>query len=357
MEKKLSISLVVSCLMLVSFASAGWFNDFFNKPDLSPVDVGVNLANSPPSIKKFFLPSALGPTYTQPFTANPGIGLGIYYIGAVVEDANGPSDLPQGIGISSASSLYIEITSPLNSVNPSITRPTILCDSYLCSDVTLGSNCDSPSTQLIYVCGGVFLPQDPPLSYSGASPDARDLWAIRAMATDLAANPSQVVTSGDTGFDSLPGDYIQINELSAYNLATTALNWNSLDINTPNQVASAPLTIENYGNVPLTTIEITGADLTGTNPINPTARLSVNAFSASGSSGGSPDASCVVPTTATQLQAGNPRTIPGVSVPYTSAGPATDRDQIYVCAYQTISTAITGPSSLSYGGTWDVVAS
>lgn len=357
MEKKLLLMSVFS-LMLITSASAGWFGDLFNKPDLSPVDVGVELDNSPPTIKKFFIPSALGQEYTQPFTANPGAGFGVYYIGAVVEDANGPSDLLQGTGLSPASSAYFEITSPANSVNPTILRPVVSCDSYNCENPLIGSNCDNPERQLIYVCGGAFLSSDPASSFSGATPNANDLWVIRAQAIDQSGNPSPIVTSGDSGFNSLPGDYVQVNELSAYNLATTALNWNSLSVTTPNQVASAPLIIENFGNVPLTTIEITGADLTGTNPINPSAILSSSAFSVSGSSGGSPDASCQVPTSAVQLT-DSTITIPGVSVPYTSAGPATDRDQIFFCAYQSLNSPgiISGPSSSTYGGTWDIIAS
>ncbi len=354
MDKKLSVGLIISCFILVSFSSAGWFSDLFNKPDLSPVQVGVDIENSPPTITKFFSTSSLGPIFAQPYTANPGAGFGAFFVGIVVEDANGPSDLPQGVGIAPTSSAYIEINSPLNSINPSIVRPVITCDSYLCDHPNLGSNCDNPSRQLMYICGGIFLPQDPASSYSGASPNSNDLWTIRAIVTDLAGNPSAVVRSGDSGFNSLPGDYVQINELSAYNLATTALNWNSLSITTPNQVANAPLIVENYGNVPLTTIEITGADLTGTNPVNPSAILSVEAFSASGSSGA---ASCAAGSTAAQLRAAVAVPIPGVSVPYTSAGPATDRDEIHVCAFQSLNTMISGPSSSSYGGTWDVVAS
>jgi hypothetical protein len=355
MEKKLSVGLIVSCFILISLSSAGWFSDFFNKPDLSPIQVGVDIENSPPTIKRFFSAPSLGPLFVQPYTANPGAGFGAFFVGVVVEDANGPSDLPQGVGLIPTSSAYIEINSPVNSVNPSVIRPVIACDSYLCDHPTLGSNCDNPSRQLMYVCGGVFLPQDPASSYSGASPNGNDLWDIRAVVADLAGNPSTQVRSGDSGFNSLPADYVQINELSAYNLATTALNWNSLSITTPNQVANAPLIIENYGNVPLTTIQITGEDLTGTNPLNPSAILSVEAFSASGSSG---IASCGVETaTAEQLRAETAVLIPGVSVPYTSAGPATDRDEIYVCAFEPLNTMISGPSSSSYGGTWDVIAS
>ncbi len=353
MEKKLLLSLTFS-IFLITFASAGWFSDLFNKPDLAPVDVGVELDNSSPTIKRFFSPGVLGQEYSQPFTANPGAGFGAFYVGIVVEDANGPSDLPQGTGLSPTSSAYFEIAAPVNSISPSITRPVIFCDSYLCDHPTLGSNCDNPSRQLMYVCGGGFLPSDPASSYSGASPNANDLWRIRVATIDIAGNPSEMVTSGDPGFNSLPGDYIQINELSAYNLATTALNWNSLNINTPNQVASAPLIVENYGNVPLTTIEITGTDLTGTNPVNPSAVLSVDAFSASGSSG---QASCDTQSTAAQLRNQVEVAVPGVSIPYTAAGPATDRDEIYVCAFEQLSNAISGPSSISYGGTWDVVAS
>ncbi|MGV8131301.1 MAG: hypothetical protein ACP5N7_04350 [Candidatus Pacearchaeota archaeon] len=353
MGKKLLLGLTFS-IFLITFTSAGWFSDLFNKPDLSPVDVGVQLDNSPPTIKRFFSPGSLGQEYTQPFTANPGAGFGVFYVGIVVEDANGPSDLPQGTGLAPASSAYFEIAAPVNSINPSITRPVVLCDSYLCDNPTLGSNCDNPSRQLMYVCAGAFLPSDPASSYSGASPNGNDLWRIRVATIDLAANPSDMVTSGDAGFNSVPGDYVQINELSAYNLATTALNWNSLNINTPNQVASAPLIVENYGNVPLTTIEITGTDLTGTNPVNPSAILSVDAFSASGSSG---QASCDTQSTAAVLRHQTPVGIPGVSIPYTASGPGTDRDEIYVCAFEQLSNAISGPSSISYGGTWDVVAS
>ncbi|MEK6894079.1 MAG: hypothetical protein AABX10_01305 [Nanoarchaeota archaeon] len=358
MEKKLLLSLSIFSLTLITFASAGWFNDFFNKPDLSPVDVGVELQNSPPTIKRFILPSSLGPSFTQPFTANPGIGFGAYFVGVVVEDANGPSDLLQGTNLIPSSSAYFEINSPLNSVNPSITRQVLSCDSYLCSHPTLGLNCDNPSKQMMYVCGGSFLPSAPPSSYSGASPNPNDLWTIRAQTIDLSGNPSIIVSSGQTGFNSLPQDYVQINELSAYNLATTALNWNSLSITTPNQVASAPLIIENYGNVPLTTVEITGSDLIGTNPANPSAILSTSAFSASGQSGGNPDASCQVPATAVQLNNGEV-IVPGVSIPYSSAGPSIDRDQLFVCAYQQLNTPgiITGPSSSTYGGVWNVVAS
>lgn len=361
MVKKLLVaSLIIASIFLITFASAGWFSDLFKKdPGLSPVDVGVELANSPPTVKKLFLPSALGPEYTQPFTGNPGAGFGVFYIGAVVEDANGPSDLAQGTGLAPGTAMLAQIIAPQTSINPSITRTIVACDSYSCSNSTLSSNCDNPSIQLIYVCAGPFLTFDPPSSYSAASPDLRDLWTIQAAAIDLASNPSPTVSTGDVGFDDLLNNSIQINELSAYNLATTALNWNSLSVTTPNQPASAPLTIENLGNVELTTIEITGQDLTGTNPSNPSAILSVSAFSASGSSGGSPDASCVVPGTAAQLQNGATVTIPGVSIPFTTAGPSVDRDNVFVCAYQQLNSPgiISGPSSITYGGTWDITAS
>lgn len=360
MAKRLLFGLLtITSIFLMTFASAGWFSDLFSKPELSPVDVGVQLTNSPPTIKKIFLPSALGPEYTQPFTGNPGTGFGLFYLGAVVEDANGPADLSQGTALPATSSIYFQMTSPANSINPSITRDALVCDSYACSNPLLGSNCDNPSIQLIYVCTGLFFAIDPPSSYSGASPNENDLWTLQVAAIDLAGNPSPTVSTGDAGFTNLVENSVQINELSAYNLATTALNWNSLSITTTNQPASAPLTIENFGNIPLTTIEITGADLTGTNPINPSATISVSAFSASGSSGGSPDASCVVPGSAVQLQDGAAVTVPGVSIPYTSAGPTTDRDQLFVCAYQQLNNPgiLSGPSSTSYGGTWDIVAS
>lgn len=355
MEKKSLLFLSVFSILMVGSASAGWFSDLF-KPDLSPVDVAVDLENSAPSIKRFFLPSALGPQYTQPFTGNPGTGFGTFFIGAVVEDANGPADLAQGTGLSPATSAYFEITAPANSVSPSTIRQVLACDSYACSHPQLGSNCDSPARQLIYVCAGAFLSIDPPSSYSGTSPSANDLWTIRGQAIDLASNPSAIATSGQVGFNSLPQDYVQINELSAYNLATTSLNWDALSITTPNQVANAPLIIENFGNVPLTSVQISGADLTGTNPVNPSAILSVEAFSASGSSG---QASCDIDSSAAQLQAGVDVEIPGVSIPYTAAGPATDRDQLFVCAFQSLNTPgiISGSPSVSYGGTWDVIAS
>jgi hypothetical protein len=355
MGKKLFFVLSLS-ILLISVVSAGWFSDMFKKdPSLAPVDVGVNLANSPPEIIKFIDVSALGPEYAQPFTANPTLGFGAAYLAAVVQDRNGLSDLAQGVGISPFSSIYFEVKSPTNSIVPEVTRSSISCDSYECNNPLIGSSCSNPAIQRIFVCIIPFLPNDP--ASSGTS-DPRDLWTIQAQAIDLAANPSTIINSGDSGFDNLPTDYMQLNELSAYNLANTALNWNSLSITTPNQVASAPLTIENFGNVPLTTIQITGSDLLGTNPSNPSAKLSVTAFSASGSNGGSPDAFCVVPSQAVALTTGTV-TVPSVSVPYTGAGAVADRDDIYICARQALNTPgiLSGPSSISYGGTWDIIAS
>jgi hypothetical protein len=358
-KKGLVLFLFIFSILLISTVSAGFFGNFFksNKADLSPVDVDLTLGNSPPEVKRFFLlPIGLGSPSQQPF--NPIAGAAqTYYLGFVVEDVNGKDDLPQGPTLTSSSSVSATITAPVNSINPLITSPINSCSSRDCLDPLVSAFCNNPPLQVAYICQGIFVYSDPPSTFSGASPNANDLWTIEATAHDLALLPSPTVTSGDIGFDTLPDDYVQINTLSAYDLGTAAIDWTALSITTPNQPATAPIAISNYGNIPLNTLEVTGSDLTGTNPINPSAILSISAFSASDSTGGTPDASCVVPTTATQLTT-TPITIPGVSIPYTAQGSIIDQDNLYACVYQALNSPgiLTGPSSITYGGIWDLTA-
>src|SRR3989344_2592670 len=107
MKKSILVAfLLISSILLISIAKADWMDEFFGPkvdPSLSPVDVGVTVENSFPSIKRFFLiPASVGPTTQQPFTPLiiPGTGGGgEWYIGLVGEDPDGANDLPIGIPV------------------------------------------------------------------------------------------------------------------------------------------------------------------------------------------------------------------------------------------------------------------
>ena len=359
------VSFIILAVLAVQFANAGFLDKFFGRePELGPVGVDVSLGNSPPFIAKYFLIPL--PPLNQPF--NPIAGsTTTAYIGFVAQDPNGANDLPTMSG-SVAGIVAGGIGAPVNSPSPanSIIRVLNSCTSYDCTTGAPGPPgqffaCDTPqlANQKAYVCDATMTYSDPP---SLSTTNANDLWRISIAINDLgagtgtiAASPS--VVSGMPGFANIPNDYLRYNALSAYNIPLgSTISFTALLLTTPNQPAASPIAIENYGNVPLPTTQITGSNLIGAN--NPTATLSTAAFSASGSTGGAPPSECNVPTTAVQLQAGIAKTIPGVSIPWTSAGAAVDRDTSYYCANQALNTPgiLTGTDT-QFAGTWTITAS
>ncbi len=352
-------SALVIIIVGAQFANAGWLSNFFGKePELSPVNVNVGLAtNSPPVIVKFFEPPV---PLNPPFNLIAGTTSPIY-VGFVAQDANGASELPGTNGLSTnPGDVNGVIESPFNSMvgTPPIQHLLDFCTAFDCA-ITPVPVCDTGSyaIQKAYVCQFTMSYSDPPSTFSTLNPNANDLWKIQLSVRDLPGIVSPAVTSGDIGFAAMPQDYLQINGLSAYNIpSTSSISWTSLSMTASNQPAVGPITIENYGNLPLGTTQITASNLNGV--INPAARLSASAFSSSGSTGGAPLAECDVPAQAVQLQPGVTVTIPGVNIPYTRQGASIDKDNAYFCAYQPLNTPgiLTG-SDNSFNGIWTIVAS
>lgn len=324
------------------------------EPELGPVNVNVGLGNSPPFIVRFFEgPGAIAP----PYNLIAG-GISQAYIGLVAQDPNGEADLPTTITI--GTDINGGIQAPASSVNPGIIIQTNGCLAFNCATGFGGAPVPyctpgAYNLQKAYICGFTMTYSLPPSTFSAATPSINDLWKAQFVIRDLQGALSPAVITGDPGFNNLPADGVRVNALSAANIPVgSSINWVALSLTTPNQAATGPINIQNYGNVPLTTTQVTGANLAGTT--SPTASLSISAFSASGNNGGVPPAQCVVPSTATQLTT-TALTIPGVSVPYTASGALVDNDNIYFCAYQTLNTPgiLTGTDT-SFTGTWQITS-
>lgn len=361
MHKKSKVILIISFISLIilasSFTHAGIFDIFKKEPSLGPVNVNVNLANSPPTIVKFFtIPST--PPFTQPYNLVAG-STSTAYFAFIAEDLDGANDLPTLSASGAGTSVVGGIGAPPSSVNPLIVHGITACTSFDCTTGAPGPPgqffaCDPSklSIQKAYICDVSMTYSDPP---STSTTDANDLWGIGVGIIDNGGLQSTTIFSGTPGFDNVPNDYIQINPLSAYNIQVgSTISWSSLSLTSTNQPAAAPITVENYGNTPFTNTEITGSNLIGAT--NPSASIGIDAFSASGNTGGSPSSECNVPTSATQLQNSIPIQIQNGGLPYSASGATTDKKNIYACAYQSPSTYLTGVDS-SFTGVWQVTLS
>ena len=344
-------SILVISIISAQFADAGFFDIFRKKePNLAPTNVPINVnvdapvnppVNNAPIIKRFI---PLGP---QSLTN------GYALIGFLAEDADGSADLPNALTI--GTNILGGVRTPVNSITPNVDYLFNQCSAIDCNNPAYTSLCDSTNliNQKLYLCSTI-LPSHVPPSTSTIDPNS--LWKISAIIADNQGAQSAIALSGNPGFTSTPDQFLQINALISYDIATTSsISWPaSLSRTASNQQANSPITLTNTGNVPFNSITITGGDLIGTT--NPTASLSISAFSASPSFGGVDIlAQCDVPATATQLTVGV-TTILGANIPYTGISGASSN--LYFCAYQSLNTPgiLTGTDT-SYSGQWTITAS
>jgi hypothetical protein len=359
-KRLINYSIVFFSILILStqFTNAGFF-DLFKKPDLGPVDVNVDLQNSPPIIAQLFeIPASYGqPSFVPPFTLTPASTNNLVYIGILAEDPNGETHLPDMVGAPVAGIIGGGIGAPLTSVNPSLTYAFGSCTSVNCqTGVPIQASplavCNNPTLQKVYVCD-VDLPYYAPPSGSQTVPN--ELWRVSASITDSQGATSPVITSGDPGFTTAPDNYIRINSLTAANPQVgSSFDISGVSLTGTNQPATSPVTLENLGNSPLTTTDVIGFNLIGSN--DPTATLDVGIFSVGPTSGGSPPAECDVSGgTAFQLSDGATVNIPGLGIPYTAQGASIDNTNIYTCVNLdiTASSALTGTDT-SFTSTWQI---
>jgi hypothetical protein len=372
-EKVLAITFITFALLILTLniSSASFFSNFFNKdPELGPVPVTIDLANSPPQIVKFWrvndVPLLTGAPFNlpqQPFNL-VAQGTTDLNIGFIAEDPDTASDLPNlNLGSSPIGIIGGGIQAPASSVNPSYQLAINSCTSI---DCTTGQTpggipttapfpaCDPTklANQKAYFCTIPAIYYSPP---STSTTVANDLWRIGVTILDISGAISPTVTSGiSTGFQNTPNDFLRINSLNAANpVSGSSINFPSLSLTIPNQPASAPFIVENLGNTPLPTNTISGMNLIGT--INPSASIAVSAFSASGNSGGSTPAQCIVPGSASALIHNSNVLIPNGGVPYTAQGSSIDRKNIFACAYLT--PILSGGTDSQFSATWTVTLS
>ena len=345
-----AIASIILIIITANFANAGILDKIFGKDEgLSPFPTTVSLTSTPPGIVKFYDPT---PPFNGPY--QPVVGSQtLAYFAFVADDPDGSAQLPDVPGTNILGGLQ----APLSSVNPSLLRVIFSCGSINCQTGGVGGTpypeCNPARLiyQKAYGCAVSLNPTDPPST--GATPTT--MWRISVLITDTTGASSAVVNTGDPGFPQ----GVQVNTLSAYSIPV-GLTWNSITTTGTNQLAGAPLTVNNLGNIALPTASITGNNLQGINI--PTATMSINAFSGGPNTGGAPPAQCnVAGGSATQLTT-TAANIPSAGLQYTASG--SDSRNLYFCIPPILNTPglLTNPApgpqyDSSYSGSWDITYS
>jgi len=161
-------------------------------------------------------------------------------------------------------------------------------------------------------------------------------------------------------------DYIEYMSTSAIDTAGVTVSWTDLFVTAEDTINDAPLTLSNWGNTLVATVDLTGEDLTGVN-IGPSSIMEVEAFSAGIAAGGADTGACDGPSgggagaAGRELIGGAIVNIPR-NVPYTAVGDIVDKEDLHFCIWAAIlSGYLTGPYDSAYSATvsktnnWDVV--
>jgi len=289
-------------VLMMSFLVSGFFHKDVQE---SPVDVGVAVANAPPSINSFIAVfeddngdgvddlGGTDPGTIQPFAGGTeGPGFVTVRFQFVAEDPNGVSDLPglTGPAIVEGTNLIVTFTEPANDDDGAHPGDnTVSAVGGDCSAVTCVGNSDcvdqsAGTNEKEYICDIRMNYYDPP-ALGSVIPG--DLWTISATVVDIDTN-LDTAQSGDPGFNVLANDFIEYLQITAIS-TIGALGWASLDINTADQPADAGLVLDNVGNVAVIDEGVSANNLLEDGTTN---GLAVAAFSAGPVAGGADSGAC-----------------------------------------------------------------
>ncbi|NCO11083.1 hypothetical protein CO038_03780 [Candidatus Pacearchaeota archaeon CG_4_9_14_0_2_um_filter_39_13] len=303
---------LVSVVVLMGSASAGFF-DFFKKDvRQGPVDVGVTVESVAPTI--VFVSNVAGDVLNIHGTVSPrgGGGTTVTRVSFIAEDLNGAGDLNDA----SAGMRY--------------RGPGGTALAGTCGVAPTCSGC--AVTQKNYSCNA-----DMEYYYEPGT------WTVNASIKDNSAN-----LAVDT---KRTFQYLLYREISH----AGNVNWAGISLVDSNQLSdSNPFLLTNLGNAALS-VSVTGYGLNGTGA-NPEDQIPASNFSASGNTGGDPLAECDVPAQAVALSQGVPVTVPGVSVP--RGLPGNNQDNMYFCIYPSLSSLNLNPgqgySTSATGNQWAI---
>jgi hypothetical protein len=372
--------LVFASIIIVSLVSAkhsAWHFWGEEEPELAPFDASVTVSNAPPLIVAFRPVNDFNPIdpvsvdgQVQPVPGGTVEALVVF----IVEDPNGPGDLPGPVGGDGAPALVagdiaIDLTAPINGISSTVRSATATsCVPFECASGT-NTNCDATTVgagdgtdftlQKQYSCVVVMQYFDEP-ALSAIS--AADMWAMSATIRDVGGT-IDTKASGAVGFQDLTNDYIEYLTTSAVSTSGSA-DWTGLDVAAEDTAADAPLTLDNFGNTAVATVTVQGEDLTGVN--DPTAVMQVAAFSAGASPGGANSGACDGPsglgpgTGATELIASSPVVASGITVPFLATG--TDTGSMNFCIWAAVNPGfLVPPLDVAYSATaakgidWEVL--
>ncbi|MFH1326855.1 MAG: hypothetical protein ABIH59_01880 [archaeon] len=244
------VSLILTVL-IISFATAGIFDDLFKSTGKAPSatkDVRVTVTGSAPTI---YFVEGINPV--NPIEGNP-----ITIVFEVrVSDPNGVGDIDDS-----------SVTADFELIGEPTRSGTCIHD----QDLDAASANYSCSVNLMYY-------------------DAAGTWTVKINAQDISANPAPENT--DEQFD-----YYSLNGLEIVS-PVGSLAWDPLTAGTLDQLSNNdPTVINNTGNYD-GTIRITGYDLEGENIGGEF--ITINQFSVASTTGGVPSAECDVGVTAVAL--------------------------------------------------------
>jgi len=295
----------------------------------------------------------------------------------IVEDLNGPGDLPGIVSPSDtapplvAADIVINLAAPINGIGSGTVRTIDAtgCFAIQCADGT-NTNCDAATVasgdgtdftlQKQYTCNVTMQFFDEPAV--SVPTVAGDYWNISITARDVA-DTSDTKNSGDAGFTSLTNDYMEYLTTSAISTVENA-SWAALDISAVDNPADSELILNSVGNTAVANVTTQGENLTGVN--NGAAVMEIAAFSGGSLLGAGNSGACDGPSGggsgngATELVDGSPVTISGVSIPFTATG--TDSGNLFFCIWAAVDpTYLSGGSDTSYsatavkGNNWEVL--
>ena len=312
----------------------------------------------------------------------------------IVEDPNGPVDLPGLTGpaivvgpVSGVGNVYVTLTAPVNApVGSGVIRVATACTAVECASGT-NPNCNAATVaagdgtdftnQKQYTCDVSMLYYNAPAPgdvNNGATPPG-DLWTIHAEIEDAASN-QDTVNSGDTDHGGNPNydfngigcagvgdcDYVEYTTVSGVDTATATVAWTGLSVSATDTAADGALSLNNWGNVVITAVDIRSQKLTDATG---NAEMLPAAFSTSSVIGGADSGSCDGPSGgcagagANELVENSFINSLGVAIDYTATG--TDADDAFFCIWAAVDPVyLSGPIASAYSSTiaktneWDI---
>lgn len=365
MKKELVILSIL--LLVVPMLSAGIFDFFKSGPKESPVDVGVTLANTAPTMVTFIAVTENPDDVNGVTPAGDiqGVATGTVPVTFkfVVEDLNGLADLPglTGPAITEGTNVAVTFTEPTNDATPGTNTISVVGGDCTAISCVANPDCTDQTAgtlQKEYSCDIDMNYYDPSSPNAGAS--AADRWTISATVQDVGLL-SATANSGDLGFTTLADNYIFYYDIQGVS-AAGPLNWANLDTGTDDQPSDLGIVLTNVGNIAIADESVTGQNLVEN--LVPANYIEVLAFSAGAALGAADAGAC-------DAVGGGGAGIAGinlvdnvaqtVTVPLTFSADGSDTATIYFCAWDALSNGhIFGSPALTYisnsanSNQWDI---